>query len=138
MPEPLDENVRRRMRRQRRRDTALEVSIRRRLYALGYRYRVDYRLEPPLRTRADIVLTKQKVAVFVDGCFWHGCPEHATSPKHNAGWWRAKLDDNVARDRRVDAELESRGWVVVRVWEHETAHDAADRIIAQLASRKSA
>lgn len=132
MPEPLDETVRRRMQRQRRRDTPLELEIRRRLHALGFRYRVDFRLAPPLRARADICFTKQKVAVFIDGCFWHGCPQHATSPKNNAEWWREKLDANIARDRRTDAALGERGWTVIRIWEHESAGDAVAEIAACL------
>lgn len=138
MPEPLDETARRRMQRQRRRDTSLELEIRKRLHALGFRYRVDYRLEPALRTRADICFTKQKVAVFIDGCFWHGCPLHATSPKNNAEWWREKLDANIARDRRTDTALVERGWEVIRIWEHEDVVEAAAMIADQLAARNSA
>jgi DNA mismatch endonuclease (patch repair protein) len=70
------------------------------------------------------------VAVLVDGCFWHGCPKHMTWPKANAEWWRAKIGANVARDRRTDADLREAGWAVVRVWEHEDPHDAADRVEA--------
>src|SRR4051794_32017565 len=99
MPEPLNDVVRRRMQSQRRRDTTLELKIRRSLHALGYRYRVDFRMEPSFRARGDVVFTRKRVVVFVDGCFWHGCPEHATAPKNNAEWWRTKLEANVARDR---------------------------------------
>src|SRR6478735_3288497 len=102
------------MQQQRRRDTKLEVEIRRRLHSLGYRFRVDHRPEPSLRTRGDIVFTRRRVVVFVDGCFWHGCPEHATSPKNNADWWRGKLAANVGRDRRADKALTGLGWKVVR------------------------
>lgn len=122
------------MQRQRRRDTELEMQLRRRLHAAGHRFRVDYRLEPSLRVRGDIVFTRKKVVVFVDGCFWHGCPEHATQPKNNAEWWQAKLAANVARDRRADRELAERGWRVLRVWEHEDLDIAADRVASQLAS----
>jgi DNA mismatch endonuclease (patch repair protein) len=132
MPEPLDEAIRRRMVTQRRRDTSLELEIRRRLHALGHRFRVDYRMEPSLRSRGDIAFTRKKVVVFVDGCFWHGCPEHATEPKHNADWWRAKLAANTARDRRADAALQECGWTVVRIWEHESADAAVRRILALL------
>lgn len=134
MPEPLDQSIRRRMQQQRRRDTALELAIRRSLHARGHRYRVDYRLEPTLRTRGDIVFTRRKVVVFVDGCFWHGCPEHATAPKNNAAWWRDKLQTNVQRDRRVDAQLAELGWVVVRVWEHEEHGDAIGKVEAAIQS----
>jgi DNA mismatch endonuclease (patch repair protein) len=130
MPEPLDDVIRRRMQSQRRRDTALELAIRKELHALGHRYRVDYRMDPSLRTRGDIVFTHHRVVVFIDGCFWHGCPEHATAPKNNADWWREKLAANVARDRRVDQLLEQLGWTVLRIWGHEPASDAVARIRA--------
>ncbi|WP_377325943.1 very short patch repair endonuclease [Pimelobacter simplex] len=129
MPEPLDDVVRRRMARQARRDTSVELEIRRRLHAFGYRYRVDFRLEPSLRCRGDIVFTRRKVVVFVDGCFWHGCPAHATAPRNNAEWWREKLAANVARDERNRRTLEALGWVVIRVWEHEDPDSAISRII---------
>lgn len=137
MPRPADEAVRRRMQRQRRRDTSREIAIRRQLHALGYRFRVDFRLAPPLRTRADIVFTRQKVAVFVDGCFWHGCPEHRTLPKNNAEWWRQKLQSNVDRDRRTDSELTTLGWTVLRIWEHEAPDDAVDQVLAQISRSAS-
>src|SRR5262245_54492716 len=132
MPEPLNDVIRRRMQSQRRRDTALELEIRKALHARGHRYRVDFRIDPTLRTRGDIVFTRQRVAVFIDGCFWHGCPAHATAPKYNAEWWREKLAANVARDRRVDEQLSQLGWTVLRIWEHESAPVAVTRIRAAL------
>jgi len=88
-----------------------------------------------LRVRPDIVFTRRRVAVFVDGCFWHRCPEHGTSPRSNSDYWRAKLDRNVARDRRVDATLGRAGWRSLRVWEHEEEGDAALRVADALAGR---
>lgn len=132
MPEPLDDVIRRRMRRQRRRDTTLEIEIRRRLHAAGYRFRVDHRLEQSLRVRGDIVFTRRRVVVFIDGCFWHGCPLHATEPKNNAEWWREKLAANIDRDRRTRSELEVLGWTVVQVWEHEPPETAVEAIRALL------
>ncbi|MEZ5257880.1 MAG: very short patch repair endonuclease [Ilumatobacteraceae bacterium] len=123
-PEPLDDSTRERFRRQRQRDTEPELALRRELHRRGLRYRVDRRPIPGLRSRADLVFGPARVAVFVDGCFWHGCPEHATEPKHNASWWREKLATNVERDRRVDETLADAGWLSMRVWEHE---DAAER-----------
>src|SRR6478752_732050 len=108
-----------RMKRQLRRDTKPELAVRRLLHAYGVRYRVDAKLEPGLRVRGDIVWRGRKIVVFVDGCFWHGCPVHATAPKANADWWREKLDANIARDKRTNAELIERGWKVMRFWEHE-------------------
>ena len=103
----------RRMRQQRRRDTAPEMALRRRLHAQGLRYRVDAPL-PTMRRRADLLFSSARVAVFVDGCFWHGCPEHGTQPMSNASWWAAKLAANVDRDRDTDRCLASLGWTVIR------------------------
>ena len=124
------------MQNQRRRDTALETRLRSRLHALGYRFRVDHRLEPSLRCRGDIVFTRAKVVVFVDGCFWHGCPEHATAPKNNAAWWAEKLAANVVRDQRNSLALGELGWVVVRIWEHEPVDTAVERVVDEVASAR--
>jgi DNA mismatch endonuclease (patch repair protein) len=118
------------MERQRRRDTAPELLVRRLLHARGQRFRVDARLEPDLRVRGDIVWRSQKIAVFIDGCFWHGCPLHTTSPKANARWWQEKIATNVARDRRTDRALGDRGWHVLRFWEHESPVEVVDSIIS--------
>lgn len=131
-PAPADEAKRRAMSRQRRRDTGPELAVRQRLHAMGYRYRVDHRPLPELRARGDLVFTRARVVVFVDGCFWHRCPQHATSPRHNGEWWRAKLDANVARDRATDRRLADAGWRVVRIWEHEPPDNAVARIRAVL------
>lgn len=93
---------------------------------------MDVKIEADLRTRPDIAWKRLRLAVFVDGCFWHGCPEHATRPSANAQWWANKLDANVSRDRRTDAVLRERGWTVIRFWEHEDAADVADTIVAEL------
>jgi DNA mismatch endonuclease (patch repair protein) len=121
--------VERRMKSQRRRDTAPEVALRRELWRRGLRYRVDHRVVGR-RRRVDIAFTRARVAVFVDGCFWHSCPHHATRPKNNAEWWATKLQANVGRDRATDAELIASGWTVLRLWEHEPVDDAADRVEA--------
>lgn len=83
-----------------------------------------------MRSRADIVFPRVRLAIYVDGCFWHGCPEHATWPKTNDQWWRAKIEANVRRDRRVDEQLIQAGWRPVRIWEHEDPQRAVDRIAA--------
>jgi DNA mismatch endonuclease (patch repair protein) len=114
----------------RRRDTPAELALRRELHARGLRYRVDYPPLENLRRRADIVFTRAKVAVFCDGCWWHGCPEHRTWPTANAEWWREKIDANQRRDRDTDARLAAAGWDVVRVWEHEDPVETAERIAA--------
>src|SRR5699024_10637989 len=114
-----------RMSRQRRRDTAPEVELRRALHRMGLRYRVDLPLPGMPRRRADVTFTRQRVAVFVDGCFWHRCPIHATDPANNGSWWARKLEGNVARDRDTDRRLREAGWTVLRFWEHEDMHNAA-------------
>jgi DNA mismatch endonuclease, patch repair protein len=118
----------RRMRSQRQRDTKGELELRSLLHRRGLRFRV-HALLPGLRRRSDIVFTRARVVVFVDGCFWHGCPEHGTWPKENADWWREKIEANQRRDRDTDARLTGAGWTVIRVWEHEDPTQAADQIV---------
>jgi DNA mismatch endonuclease (patch repair protein) len=116
----------RRMSRQRTRDTAPELRLRRELHRRGLRYKVDCPIPGLVRRRADVLFSHEKVAVFVDGCFWHGCPEHKTSPTNNEKWWAAKLTRNVERDQQTSEHLASRGWAVLRFWEHEDMFEAAD------------
>ncbi|HZO06217.1 MAG TPA: very short patch repair endonuclease [Solirubrobacterales bacterium] len=118
----------------RKRDTRPELALRSALHRLGLRYRVDTRPLRELRCKADVVFRRQRVAVFVDGCFWHSCPEHGTSPKTNSSYWSAKIARNVERDRRNDAELNAAGWTVIRVWEHEDPAARAREIAAMLAA----
>jgi DNA mismatch endonuclease (patch repair protein) len=135
-PRASSEDVRRRMVATKRRDTPGELRIRRILHGRGLRYSVDV---PPLRTskrRADIVFRPARVAVFVDGCFWHCCPLHRTQPKKNAAWWRAKLAANVRRDSDTNRELRSAGWRVVRVWAHEDPEQAAAKVQLAVAGRR--
>lgn len=117
-----------RMRRQRRRDTGPEVAIRRILHGRGRRFRIERPLPGLPRRRADIVFSRRMVVVFVDGCFWHVCPQHATRPATNEQFWAEKLRRNQERDRETDAHLAELGWTVVRVWEHEDPSEAADRV----------
>jgi len=117
------------MRRTRQRDTPGELELRSVLHRRGLRFFVDRApLESDRRRRADIVFPRAKIAVFVDGCFWHGCPEHASWPKKNGEWWRQKIEANRARDRDTDQILRKAGWHVMRVWEHENPEAAADRV----------
>jgi len=122
---------------QRQRDTAVEVALRSALHRLGLRFRIDRRPLATLRQRADLVFVTARVAVFVDGCFWHGCPEHATWPRTNAAWWRDKLEANRARDARTNAALQAAGWTVVRVWEHASTADSAARVAAIVRRRST-
>lgn len=123
------------MQQQVRRDTRPEVRLRSILARQGFRFRKHVRAIPGLRREVDILFRSRKVAVFVDGCFWHGCPEHARPSKSNADWWAVKIERNRARDRETDDVFESAGWVIVRVWEHENPENAARRIGAVLANR---
>ncbi|MGV9673360.1 very short patch repair endonuclease [Gordonia sp. NPDC003504] len=116
------------MSRQRTRDTEPEMLIRRELHRRGLRYRVDAPLPGLPRRRADILFPRAKLAVFVDGCFWHGCPEHKTTPTNNGDWWAVKFARNIKRDRETDAHLRFLGWTVLRVWEHEDITHAATDI----------
>ncbi|WP_267424859.1 MULTISPECIES: very short patch repair endonuclease [unclassified Curtobacterium] len=128
-----DDARRKHMTRFRRRDTAPELALRRVLYARGRRFFVDRRVSSRTRTRADLVFPRVRIAVFVDGCFWHFCEEHAHLPKANAELWRTKLLANRQRDARHDEVLRAEGWKVVRVWEHENPFQAADRVECELA-----
>jgi DNA mismatch endonuclease (patch repair protein) len=98
---------------------------------MGLRYRVDLPIQAgDVRVRPDIVFPRRRLAVFVDGCFFHRCPEHGTTPRSNDWYWGPKLDRNVARDRRADTALQAAGWTVVHVWEHEAPTQAAARVVA--------
>lgn len=124
-----DAAARRRMLAQRRRDTTPEMRLRREVHRRGLRFRVDAPLPlPDVRRKADLLFTRRRVAVFVDGCFWHVCPVHGSSPKSNTIWWQEKLSANVARDRDTDRRLVAAGWVVIRIWEHEDPLTSADLV----------
>src|SRR5580693_6244119 len=122
------------MKANRRTDTKPELALRHALHRLGYRYRKDYRLDldSGRRVRPDIAFTARKVAVFVDGCFWHACPEHGSKPKANEWYWGPKLIKNVERDRVNDAALILAGWTVVRLWEHVPLDEAVTTVVTAL------
>jgi len=110
------------------RDTKPELAVRRRLHAMGLRYRVAYRPIRELRRTADVAFPRQKVAVFIDGCYWHSCPQHGTKAARNADYWSEKLAKNVARDADTNARLQAAGWTVVRFWEHDDPGQVAQAI----------
>jgi DNA mismatch endonuclease (patch repair protein) len=113
------------------RDTRPELAVRRLLHGKGLRYRVAVAPVPELRRRADIVFIKERVAIFIDGCFWHGCPEHGREAfNHNADYWPTKIASNMARDLDTNARLRAAGWTVLRFWEHQEADVVAHAIIA--------
>jgi DNA mismatch endonuclease, patch repair protein len=119
------------------RDTALEVVIRSALHREGLRFRKHKRPVDDLRCEADVVFPSERLAVFIDGCFWHGCPVHATRPATNSGWWASKLDGNKERDRLNDHRLRAAGWTVVRIWEHESPNVAAQMVSHQVAQLRT-
>lgn len=126
----------RRMARVRQKDTDAEIALRRELFRLGLRYRVDYVVFSKPRRVADIAFPGLKIAVFVDGCFWHGCPIHATWPKRNAELWKQKIEANRARDADTTERLREAGWTVLRVWRHESAVEAAATISQEVTNAK--
>ncbi|WP_323754807.1 very short patch repair endonuclease [Rhodococcus rhodochrous] len=130
---PLNEGRARNMRANRRVDSKPEIRLRKALHSRGLRFRKDYRMDiNGLRVRPDIVFTRRKVAVFVDGCFWHVCPVHGRQPTRNEWYWTPKLRRNVERDRAADAALASAGWTVVRIWEHEDPDAAMEAVVKAL------
>ena len=119
----------------RQRDTAPERALRSALHRCGLRFRLHRRIIPGVRREVDICFGPAKVAVFVDGCFWHSCPEHGTQPQANSSFWREKLEANVRRDHDTDRRIRDLGWLPVRVWEHEDVSTAARRV-ARLVKRR--
>jgi DNA mismatch endonuclease (patch repair protein) len=136
-PGPSSEQISARMSVARRRDTAPELALRHALHAAGLRFRVHYPVPGQRRRTIDIAFTRARVAVFVDGCFWHGCPEHGTRPSQNTDWWQTKIGANRDRDANTNSVLSDAGWVVVRVWEHEAAWSAASRVADLVLSRRT-
>ncbi|HXO43106.1 MAG TPA: very short patch repair endonuclease [Thermoanaerobaculia bacterium] len=135
-PKASSDQVRDFMSRQRVRDTRPEMELRRALHARGVRFRLH---RQDLPGRPDLVVPRLRLAVFVDGCFWHACPEHSVRPQANREWWASKLAANVARDRRNDIRLREIGWEPLHVWEHQDANAVADVVAARwvAASRHS-
>ena len=110
-------------------DTKPETAVRSALHRSGLRFRKGLAIRAgDVRVRPDIVFTRARVAIFIDGCFWHACPQHGTQPRRNSGYWSAKLQRNLDRDRRVDAALAANGWQVLRFWEHEGPSETANAI----------
>ena len=133
-PEPRDAHVSTRMRANGRRGTRPELELRSALHRLGLRFRKDHPIRAGERViRPDVVFTRWRIAIFLDGCYWHACPEHGTRPQRNTAYWDDKLARNVARDRAVDEALGASGWQVVRIWEHEPRGQAAERVAAVVA-----
>ena len=120
------------------RDTRPERLLRSELHRNGYRFRIHVRPLPELRRSADAVFPRERVAVFVDGCFWHGCREHRSIPKANSAWWEAKIDQNRRRDADTDRRLRLAGWIVVRIWEHEDVQGGAAKVVSAISRARLA
>lgn len=133
-PYPLSKAVSAQMARMPRRDSGPELAVRRILHARGLRFRVNHAALPG---RPDVALTRAKIAVFIDGCFWHSCPTHGTLPKNNREWWQAKLAGNKERDERKDRELQVLNYLPLHYWEHEDAEDVAEDIMSRWSARIS-
>ena len=118
------------------RDTRPELLVRSLVHRRGFRYRISARPLPELRRTADLVFRPTRVAVFIDGCYWHGCPQHYKEPKTNTDYWRAKITANSQRDRQTDELLSEAGWLVLRFWEHEDPNEIADAIATAVEGRK--
>lgn len=128
---PSSPDASRRMARVRQKGTDAEVALRQEMHRIGLRYRTDYEVLRKPRRVADVAFPGRKIAIFVDGCFWHGCPEHATWPKQNADFWRQKIEANRQRDSDTNERLRSFGWTVLRFWSHESPTEAA-RTVAHM------
>jgi DNA mismatch endonuclease (patch repair protein) len=130
-PHPSNPAVSAAMRGNPRANTKPELALRSALHAQGKRFRKDFLLRTTAgsKVKVDLVFTKDRIAVFVDGCFWHGCPDHGNTPKVNKGYWGPKLRRNEERDARINQELQAGGWTVIRIWEHEPVEEAVDHIL---------
>lgn len=135
--QPSSPEASRRMAKVRQKGTGAEIALRRELYRRGLRYRVDFEVLKKPRRVADIAFPGRMIAVFVDGCFWHGCPEHATWPKQNSDFWRQKIETNRARDADTNERLRNAGWTVLRFWGDEPPIDAADIVVQTVAMDRS-
>jgi DNA mismatch endonuclease (patch repair protein) len=136
-PAPLSSTIRTRMQNTAQRDTQPERAVRALLETAGVVLIANRAPLPGMKSTADIVIPHSRVAVFLDGCFWHGCPEHGTLPTNNQVWWRDKIAANRRRDSRISTELEATGWIALRIWEHEDPSAAAQRI-RKVVARRSA
>ena len=135
--QPSSPEASRRMAKVRQKGTGAEIALRRELYRRGLRYRVNFEVLKKPRRVADIAFPGLRIAIFVDGCFWHGCPEHATWPKQNAEFWLKKIEANRHRDADTNERLRRIGWTVLRFWEHEPVPSAADAIASLVITTRS-
>lgn len=137
-PAAISKTVTKAMRSMPEHSTGPEMAVRRLLFANGIRYRVQYPVPGAFRRTIDIAFPRKKVAVFIDGCFWHGCTEHKNIPAHNRDWWKNKIEQNQSRDRDTDEKLHNAGWLVLRYWEHDPAERIVSEVIDVIGSRDKA
>lgn len=137
-PPPSSDGASRRLGQHKSRDTTPELAVRRALFASGLRYRVHYPVPGRTRGSIDIAFPALRVAVFVDGCFWHGCEDHARPSKSNSNWWASKISANRERDASTSSLLEELGWTVIRCWEHEAPAEVANRVRSVVAQKRRA
>jgi DNA mismatch endonuclease, patch repair protein len=135
--QPSSPETSRRMANVRQTGTDPEVALRRELYRRGLRYRVNYEVMKKPRRVADVAFPWLKIAIFIDGCYWHGCPEHATWPKQNAEFWRQKIETNRLRDADTNSRLLDVGWTVLRFWEHQSPIECAETIAQKIATTRA-
>lgn len=124
--------VRRVMQANRSVDTAVEQLLRSALHRQGLRFGKHANVDPAVKCRADVVFRGARVCIFVDGCYWHGCPKHFETPKRNTAWWQEKIQDNRNRDRRKTSALRRRGWRVIRIWEHEVSTQSLSQLVDRI------
>lgn len=136
-PIPISAAVSEAMRRMPEQSTGPEVTVRRALFRLGLRYRIQYPVPGNKRRSIDIAFPGCKIAVFIDGCFWHGCSEHRTIPKNNHDWWKNKITGNRTRDHDTDERLEEAGWLVLRYWEHDSVEQITSDVFEAVRTRRT-
>ncbi len=136
-PPAITKTVSEAMRKMPEQATGPEMVVRRFLFAKGLRYRVQYPVPGEPRRTIDVAFPGKKVAVFIDGCFWHGCTEHRNIPTHNHDWWKNKIEKNQLRDRDTDKKLLSTGWLVLRYWEHDLKERIVSEVLAALESKEN-
>lgn len=136
-PKPLNNNVSAVMKANKKTDTVPEKMIRSELHKRGYRFRKNYQIkDSEIHCHVDIVFPRRKIAIFVDGCFWHACPRHGNLPGHNQNYWQKKLERNKVRDQQNTYGLSNRGWKVIRIWEHEETETALSKITKALERKR--
>ncbi len=135
-PTALSPTVSKNFRETRTRDTGPEMALRRSLHKCGLRYRLQWPVPGKARRTMDIAFPGLKIAVFIDGCYWHGCPKHGETPKNNRAWWKEKIASNQARDHQTEQHLQQLGWIVLRFWEHQPINEMCENVIRAVRAQR--